>query len=318
MQTPSVLTVGNFDGVHLGHRAILAQAKQVAGDCGARVVAVTFDPHPVSVLKPGVIVPMLCELDERGGLLKAAGADHVHVIESTSRLLAEPPDVFVRWLCEKFSPVAFVEGEDFRFGKDRVGDVHTLESLGRECGFDTVITPAKQRTLTYQLVTRVSSSLTRWLLRAGRVADAALCLDRPYELAAKVVVGDRRGRKIGFSTANLDNETIDGLVVPANAVYAGYVALPDGATRPAAISIGVKPTFGGDHQCVEAHLLDFDADIYGQVISVRFGRWLRDQQKFPDLDALIAQLHRDVDKTRRLHDAGLLNGPADERTALAG
>ncbi|NBC10644.1 MAG: adenylyltransferase/cytidyltransferase family protein [Planctomycetes bacterium] len=307
MRTRSVLTIGNFDGVHLGHRAILARARQLAAQRSARVIALTFDPHPAAVLRPGSQPPVLNSITRRVEDLMDAGADQVHLLKPTSDLLAQPPAAFVDRLVDEFSPVAIVEGPDFRFGKGRAGDLRTLRDLGDTRGFAVEAVPGVEVALSDQLQTVVSSSLVRWLVGRGRVADAAICLGQPYALDASVVRGEQRGRTIGIPTINLDLEPLADHIFPADGVYAGHAMLdgdPDRASFPAAISVGVKPTFGQRQLTIEAHLLGYTSDdpdaLYGQAVRLSFARFLRDQYPFPGLDALVAQLRRDIARVNTL------------------
>ncbi|MAE63574.1 MAG: riboflavin biosynthesis protein RibF [Phycisphaeraceae bacterium] len=298
--TRSVVTIGNFDGVHLGHAAILERARRVADRRGAVLKALTFEPHPATILRPDSVPPRIVDRDEKLRLLREGGADEVIVMKPDAALLALDPAAFVERMVETHRPHAFVEGRDFRFGRDRRGDIAMLSDAGPGMDFVVEVVDPVEITLSDQLVARASSSLARWLIARGRVRDAALCLGRPVTLTGEVVEGDRRGRTIGVPTANLDRRSLDGLVIPADGVYAGHARLTDGRVRAAAISIGIKPTFKGALRCVEAHLLDFDGDLYGQTVSLSALRWVRDQVRFANTEDLRAQLTRDVDATRDL------------------
>jgi len=200
-------------------------------------------------------------------------------------------------LVERHRPEVVIEGPDFRFGRSRTGTMATLRELGREMGFRATSVEAVETTLMDGSVVRVSSSLVRWTLGVGRVVDAGRCLGRPYEMEGVVVCGEQRGRTIGFPTANLDHGD---RLLPADGVYAGHAHLPDGQRVRAAISVGSKPTFAGAARVCEAHLVDhaLDPDDYGWTLRLTFERWLRDQLSFPSLDALVAQLGRDVEQVR--------------------
>ena len=317
MVKQSVISIGNFDGVHRGHGAILDAAGAVVRRLGAKVVAMTFDPHPATVLSSGAAPQRLMSLAGKRRALLAAGADHVIVLESTLALLGEAPDQFVQWLCDAYQPVAIVEGSGFRFGKGRRGDLGQLRQMGGSLGFEVVEVGTYELALSGLLVAPVSSSLIRWLVACGRVADAALCLGRPYGLTGRVATGERRGRSIGVPTANLATADVAEFMVPAHGVYAGQVELPGGESHPAAISIGTKPTFGNNEPVIEAHLLDFAGDLSDQTLTVRFARWLRDQQPFPDLAALCRQLGRDIEQTRRWHGLGLLRAAEPRYSGIA-
>lgn len=296
---PSVLTIGNFDGVHVGHRAIMAKARAIADDRGAEVVAMTFEPHPAAVLRPNAVPPRLCSASQKQARLCEAGADRVVILEPTAELLGLTAEAFVDRIIAEHHPVAFVEGEDFRFGKGRSGDVAMLQRIGEQRGFEVIIAEEVDVTLANLHVAPVGSSLTRWLIGRGRVADAARCLGRPFELTATVTRGEQRGRTIGIPTANLDLAELDGHILPADGVYAGTATIHgSGPEYPAAISVGVKPTFGRKQLTIEAHLLDYHPDdpdaLYGQAITLAFERWVRDQYPFPGPESLVRQLKRDL------------------------
>ncbi len=306
MRTRSVLTIGNFDGVHLGHRAIVSRARELAAG-GARVTALTFDPHPAAVLRPGTQPPVLAPIARRVDALMQAGADQVHLLKPTADLLSQSPDAFVARLVEEFAPVAIIEGMDFHFGKGRAGNIDTLRQLGAARGFSVEAVPGVEVVLSDQLRTVVSSSLVRWLIGRGRVADAGRCLGRPYALETTIVRGEQRGRTIGIPTINLDPNPIADHILPCDGVYAGSAVLTDDDEQtayPAAISVGVKPTFGQKQLTIEAHLLGYTSDapdaLYGRGVRLSFARFLRDQYPFPSLDALVAQLRRDIDRVKTL------------------
>ena len=302
----SVITIGNFDGVHLAHQAILSQARVLASEKRQRVVALTFDPHPLSVIDPERVPPWLMSRDSKIEALLEAGADDVIVMEPTPQLLGQSPRQFVEQIVGQFRPEAIVEGPDFRFGKGRDGDINTLRNLGGELGFAVHVVDCVEMALSDQLLVPVGSTLIRWLLSVGRVADAALCLGRPFVVEGLVVPGARRGRAIGVPTVNLDLTTLQNFVLPADGVYGGWVILQDGSAYLAAINIGTRPTFGDERGAVEAHLLDFDGDLYGQIVRVQWWRWVRDQQRFPDTTALRDQLTRDIEQVRRWYKLGKL------------
>jgi len=301
MTRPSVITIGNFDGVHLGHRAILANARDLADAKDARVVAMSFDPHPSATLDPANQPPRLCPPDQKIARMKQAGADDVLILEPTPELLGQSPDDFIQQAVSEYSPVAFVEGADFRFGKGRAGNITKLTALGQQHGFEVVTQPSHDVTLCDLSVITVRSSVIRWLISHGRVHDAQRCLGQPFSLTSQIVKGEQRGRTIGIPTINLDLDTLDDHTLPADGVYAGLAHLP-GHDEPltAAISVGNKPSFGQTQLVIEAHLLDFDQDVYGQTVTLEFHHWLRDQARFPTPDALRDQLTRDIQKTRSL------------------
>mgnify|MGYP006269302415 FL=1 len=332
----TVLTLGNFDGVHLGHRAIIAAARRLADARGAVVRVVTFDPFPAAVLRGEGGPPRLLPTAERVTRLREAGADEVVVVEPSRELLGTEPEPFIERLVREHGAVAMVEGDNFRFGRERRGDVAMLRRLGAELGFAVEIVPPRRLSLTSPAEARVSSTLIRNLVGHGRVFDAGRALGRGFSLTAPVARGEQRGRTLGIPTANLDAEALARFIVPADGVYAGVAeVLPpgqevthqtgeprdtgqstgtaaDAPTRyPAAISVGIKPTFGVRTLTVEAHLLGYTPEpgeaLYGRVLRLSFARWLRDQYAFPGPGPLREQLQRDVGETRRLHDAGWLD-----------
>lgn len=296
----TVISIGNFDGVHVGHRAILRRAREIATDRRARLIGITFDPHPATVLRSGSEPLRLVSREDKVQMLYAAGADQVVVLEPHPSFLSKTAEEFVDWLTSQYAPLVVVEGPDFRFGKDRTGDVALLRQLGQQKDFEVVQIGQVEAALSDLLMVSVSSSLVRWLLAHGRVADAATCLGRAYHVVGRVVRGEQRGRALGFPTANLDAQDLAGYAVPGQGVYAGHVNCPNGVWHPAAISVGVKPTFGKQEQIVEMHLLDYDGELYGQKLTVRFSRWLRDQCAFPGPGQLKAQLDRDLVQVRQL------------------
>ncbi len=313
-----VITIGTFDGVHMGHRAILAEARRLATAHGTKVVALAFDPHPASILRPEHEPPRLTTPDEKCSALRHAGADEVELIEPTRQLLDQSPETFIQSLVDTMGIKAIAEGANFRFGRDRRGDAATLRWIGERIGFEFAEVSPVRVTLCDQWSVQVSSSLIRWLLEQGRVADASRCLGRSYGLSGSVVAGARRGRTIGVPTANVDPLVTRQVMIPADGVYGGTVSVAGRGRHPAAISIGVKPTFADGGRVVEAHLIDFDGDLYGKNIRVETVRWLREQRRFKTVELLQAQLQRDIARTRRLGEQGLLEVSAARRGHTAG
>lgn len=296
---PTVLTLGNFDGPHRGHLAIVDQCRRIAdgGAAPGRVVAITFDPPPAEVLRPGTAPPQLASVSERIATLRHAGADQVEVVTPDAELLGQSAPDFVAGLVARHRPVAVVEGPDFRFGRGRAGDMAVLAELGAVHGFEAVTVPRVHATLGDQTQVPVSSSLVRWLVGRGRVADAAAALGRRFTLSARIVRGEQRGRTLGVPTANLDPAELAGAVLPADGVYAAWGKVGE-QRYPAAVSIGEKPTFGGRALTVEAHLVGLQHEIYDQRVTLSFARWVRGQYPFADAQALREQLHRDVATVR--------------------
>lgn len=301
MTSSTALTIGNFDGVHRGHVDLVQTARRAVGD--GRVIVLSFDPHPVTVLRPGSLAGRLTRFEQRASLLMEAGADEVIPLRPTEDLLRLSPDAFIEQIVNEHRPTLLVEGPDFRFGHARSGTVQTLQAFGELHGFETIVIDPVEAALGDQHVVPVSSTMVRWLIAQGRVSDAAALMNRPYEMHATVVQGDRRGRELGYPTANLET---DDLVIPADGVYAGFARRPDGAEFAAAISVGAKPTFGARPRTVEAHLIGYDGpvDEYGWDIRLKFNFWLRDQLKFDGVETLVQQLVRDVARTEDLMATG--------------
>ncbi len=298
-----VLTIGIFDGVHLGHQKILSRCREHADRAGCSVVALTLHPHPAAVLHPEHPPLYLMPLDTRSQLLGKAGADFVVTVRTDDSLLDMAPEEFVKCIIVKrFAPVCLVEGPNFFFGLARSGTVKTLERAGQFEGFDVDIVESVSVDLS-DGQQGVSSTLIRSLIRGGRVEDAATCMGREYCLFGQVVPGQGRGRDLEYPTANVDAHD---QITPADGVYAGTTSV-EGNVFPAAISVGIKPTRGPAAQTVEAYLLDdadFDAggmDIYGRGIALSFTHRLRDQAKFACLEDLKAQIAKDVCSVRRIY-----------------
>jgi riboflavin kinase / FMN adenylyltransferase len=292
---PTVATVGMFDGVHRGHRALLDRVASEAAARGVAAAAVTFDRHPLAVLRPGSEPPLLTTLDRKVELLGQAGMQVVLVLEFTRELSEVGAEAFAdEVLFDALAARAVVVGENFRFGHKAAGDPALLASLGRPRGVEVVAVP-----LHADGDQVVSSTRVRAELAKGDVAAAAASLGRPYAVEGEVVVGDRRGRPLlGVPTANLAVPA--GVALPTDGVYAGHLTDDaDGVARPAAISVGTNPQFGTDRR-VEAHVVDFDADLYGHRVSVGFAHHLRGQAVFATTDELSAQIHADIDQARRL------------------
>ena len=288
---PTVVAIGNFDGVHLGHREVLAAARALRP--GAPLVAVTFWPHPMVVLRPDAPPELLCDLSERIDLLRHAGADEVRVVEFSRRIADWSPQEFVEHVLAPLHPATVVVGENFRFGHGALGTVETLRELGAG-RFEVVALPLVSD------VTALSSTRVRHSLAAGDVEAAAAVLGRPFRYTGIVVMGDQRGRTLGYPTANLT--VPQGHACPADGVYAGWLTClekADAEPMPAAISVGTNPTFDGVERRVETYVLDrTDLELYGCRIGVDFITRLRGQVKFDSLDDLIVQMDADVAAAR--------------------
>jgi riboflavin kinase/FMN adenylyltransferase len=293
---PSVVTVGMFDGVHRGHRALLDRVAAEAAARGLPAGAVTFDRHPLEVLRPDARPPLLTTLDRKVALLGAAGMDFVLVLAFTEELSQVTAEAFAHEvLLDGVGARAIVVGENFRFGHKAAGDPALLAELGRPRGVDVVAVP-----LHADGGEPVSSTRIRAALAGGDVRAAAALLGRFYAVEGTVVRGDGRGgRELGIPTANL--AVAGDLALPADGVYAGHLTEePSRPRRPAAISVGVNPQFHTSGRRVEAHVLDFDGDLLGAQVSVSFEHRLRDEAAFPTVEDLVAQIHQDIRHTRRL------------------
>ena len=288
------IALGTFDGVHLGHRQVMETAIAEARALGVPAMVATFHPHPMSVTAPGRAPEALCSLARRIALIGEVGADEVVVIRFDRALAEREADDFVEHvLVDALGARAVVAGADFRFGHDRRGDARLLEACGARHGFAVTSVPLLEIG-----GERVSSTRIRERIRAGDVEAAATLLGRPPEVEGAVIRGDARGRELGVPTANL--AVPPGCVLPAEGVYSGAAVLPRGlGVRRAAISIGTNPTFAGPrHLRIEAHLLDFDGDLYGSPLRLEVRRYLRAQQAFDDLDDLVRQMDVDIAQAR--------------------
>lgn len=289
--SPCVVAIGNFDGLHLGHRAVIARLAELGAAHGAATCAYTFDPAPTSVVAPQRHQPRIVTVAERVRRLGEAGVDRI-VLEPFTRAWAAHP---ARWFAEevlgrRLRARAVVVGWDFRFGAGREGDVDGLRAWlpGVEVA---ALAPVEAEGAV------VSSSRVRRLVQAGDVEAAAALLGRPHALTGTVIAGDRRGRTIGFPTANLENEVE---LVPANGVYATLATVDRGAPRAAVTNVGTRPTVDGTRLSIETHVLDFDGDLYGRDLRVELVARLREERRFPGLDALVAQIGADVAAAREI------------------
>jgi riboflavin kinase/FMN adenylyltransferase len=284
------LAVGNFDGVHLGHAALLARLREKARVVAGPAVVLTFDPHPLELLRPGKPLALLTTTQDRSRLLRELGADEVVVLHTTPDLLALTAEAFfTRVIRERFAARAMVEGVSFGFGHNREGNTATLERLCAEADLPLTVVPPVLLD-----GAEVSSSRIRAALQRGAVEEAARLLGRPYRLHGTVAVGQRRGQTLGFPTANLERISV---VAPGDGVYAVSAEL-DGTVWPGAANVGPNPTFGEQDRKVEVHLIGFTGDLYGQPMAVDFLRRLRDTRPFSGAAELAAQLRRDVEQAR--------------------
>jgi riboflavin kinase/FMN adenylyltransferase len=293
----SVVTIGAYDGVHRGHQAVIGQVRKEAQQLGCQSVVVTFDKHPASVVRPASAPKLLTDLDQKLELLQQTGIDATLIVEFNRERSTEDPALFVkRVLVDTLRARVVVVGEDFHFGFNRGGNVAMLRELGIQ--FDFQVEPVKLIARPDGVEEPVSSTSIRRALAGGQVEIATNLLGRAYEVRGVVVNGDKRGRSIGFPTANV--EVPNAMCLPADGVYAGRFRCDDGSVHACAINLGRRPTFfeHADHSLLEAHLLDFSGDLYGQKVSVTFEHFLRSERKFDGLEAIKTQLQLDVAAAR--------------------
>jgi riboflavin kinase/FMN adenylyltransferase len=295
----SVVTVGVFDGVHAGHRALISEARRIATDDGLQSVVVTFDRHPATVVRPDEVPRLLTSLHHRLELLEQLGVDMAYVVTFDEERSLQTPEQFVEdVLVDRLGTKVAVAAESFHFGHRRKGDVPAMTELGVQYDIKVVTVPL---TIDEAIGGPVTSTAVRGVVAGGDVELAAKLLGRPFEVRGIVEHGDARGRTIGFPTANV--AVAGDIILPSDGVYAGWYVRGDGSDgtlHPSAINVGRRPTFYDENGLllVEAHLIDFDGDLYGEKAAVRFVTRLRDEQRFSGIDALAAQLRSDVDAAR--------------------
>ena len=291
----SIVALGNFDGFHLGHQAVVSRAVARAFHERRPVVVAIFDPHPVKFFKPDVPPFRLTSLDQRETLFAHAGADAMLVFEFNEELRSTSAEDFVgKLLAGTIAAAGVVTGDDFGFGKGRAGNVEVLRTLGAELGLVAeavapVIIDGE----------RVSSGRIREALKAGDTGTSTHLLTRDFAIEGVVQRGDARGRELGYPTANLN---LGDYQRPRYGIYAVRVTLEDGTEHPGVASLGVRPTFDPPQELLEAHLFDFDGDLYGQRIEVALHAFIRDERKFDSVDALVAEMRNDEAEARRLLD----------------
>lgn len=297
----TAVTIGAYDGLHLGHWAVIGQVKDAARAQGLRSAVVTFDRHPAAVVRPESAPKLLCDLDQKLELLESTGIDLAVVVTFDAERASETAEDFVQTvLVDCLRSRVVIVGADFHFGKGRAGNVALLESLGPEAGFDVAgidLVDAEGNPAADD-DDRVSSTAIRRALVHGDLDTAHAMLGRHHEVRGLVAHGDARGRDLGFPTANV---SVPGsILLPADGIYAGWFERPDGSVHPTAISLGRRPTFyeTADASLLEAHLLDFDGDLYDETAAVRFVARLRGEERFDSVDELIAQMQRDCDAAR--------------------
>jgi riboflavin kinase/FMN adenylyltransferase len=288
----AVVALGNFDGFHLGHQAVVGRAVQWAAHERRPAIVATFDPHPVRLFRPDAPPFRLTSLDQRQELFAHAGADAMLVFDFTADLAATSAEGFVDLLAGPIGASAIVTGDDFTFGKGRSGNVDVLARLAAHRGMGSDIVRAVLAS-----AERISSGRIREALEAGEPGDATRLLTRPFTIRGIVERGDQRGRKLGYPTANM---SLGAYQRPKYGIYAVTARLPDGRELPGVASLGIRPMFDPPKELLETSIFDFDEDLYGQEIEVALRHYLRGEQKFDSLEALTAQMDRDSADARRL------------------
>ena len=287
-----VIALGNFDGLHRGHLKIIERVKRGAAEHGGTPMAMTFDPHPPRVVRPDKAPPLLMTKDQRLEALHRAGVHCVAVVRFTKELSQWDADTFVRKVLVDWLRVSEVwVGANFLFGHERTGTFSVLRGLGQSYGFRAdKIDPVRYKDFV------VSSTRIRRLVSEARMDEAAALLGRPYYMDGIIVEGKRRGRELGFPTANLETQNE---LVPPNGVYATIMTI-DGVVHGGVTNIGMRPTFGETAPTIETHVLDYSGDLYGQTVRLAFVQRLRDERRFEDVDALRAQIDADKRRAERL------------------
>ena len=318
VQPNGVLTIGNFDGVHVGHQEILKVACETARRLSKSATVMTFEPHPAAVLHPEKAPKVLTPLELKVHLLREHAEACIIVLKDCKDLLSLTAEDFVdRFLMRAIKPSMIVEGEDFNFGAGRSGTIETLRHLGLKKGFEVKVAPSRQVRLATGQAIRVSSTMIRYMLESGHVADAAFAMGRPFRLYGKIIPGKGKGRQIGFPTLNMERPD---QILPAEGVYAGLVEIADNLQdlfkradhRRAVFSLGQARTFGEDHPLlIEAHLLSGPpGDVTGKWMAMDFVERVRSQHKFSTVEELASQIGRDCLQARGiLERSGAAQGP---------
>lgn len=287
----STVTIGKFFAIHRGHQALIRATVEAARRNGGPAVVLTFDRHPLEVLRPGTELPVIATLEERLDLIEAEGADVTVVVRLSPEFLAQEPETFIREvLVRQLGAVEVLASDNFRFGRAARGNLALLHAMGAELGFHcSPVVPVLEGG------ERISSSRIGACVEAGQVREASTLLGRPYCVAGTVVPGEQLGRRLGFPTANV--HTDPKRLLPANGVYVVRVRLDD-QSFPGVANLGVRPTVSGQERRLEVHLLDWSGDLYGKEVRVEFLEHLRNEQRFAGLDALKAQIDRDAEDAR--------------------
>lgn len=292
-------TIGVFDGVHVGHQEVFRAVREVADRLGVASAVVTFDTHPAHIVRPESAPRLLTTLEQKLELIEAQGLDYAYVIHFDEERAGTHPDVFVEQVfIDALHAKAIVVGEDFHFGQGRSGNVQALREIGEEWDFEVHALELIRHS--DEAREPVSSTKIRRALAGGDVDRAAAMLGRPYEVRGTVIEGDKRGRQIGFPTANIPVSKT--MAWPADAVYAGWTILADGTRHPAAINIGRRPTFyeHAEQSLLEVHVIDYDGDLYGTEMIVQFEAFLRSERRFEGIEQLQEQLKDDIDDARSI------------------
>jgi riboflavin kinase / FMN adenylyltransferase len=297
-QRGSVVTIGAYDGVHVGHRAVIGEVRRRAEELGSTSTVVTFDRHPAAVVRPATAPRLLTDLEQKLELLAATGVDRVVVITFDEVRSQEPAEDFVRTvLVEALAARLVIVGEDFHFGYQRLGNVPLLRSMGGDLGFAV---DGLELVAAAGMGTRASSTAIRHALVEGDLETARAMLGRDHEVRGVVAHGDKRGRELGFPTANV---SVPGeILLPRDGIYAGWHVRADGTVWPAALNLGRRPTFYAEANVslLESHLLDFDGDLYEEPARVRFVAYLHPEIRFDSVDALVEQIRVDCDEARAI------------------
>jgi riboflavin kinase/FMN adenylyltransferase len=291
----AVLCIGNFDGVHLGHQKMLSTGRKLADQRNLAFVVMTFDPHPMRILRPTATRHPLMTTAQRTESLQQFEPDVLWLVKTDQAFLNITAEDFMRTtMVDAIGAKVVVEGSNFTFGKGAIGTIHTLRENAAQYGWELVVIPMQQAVLQDLSLVDVSSSLIRWMIHHGRVTDAMRLMGHAYTLRGLVAHGDGRGTVLGYPTLNIQSEQLP----PGHGVYAGKAVI-SGKMYPAAISVGNNPTFNGTQTTIEAFVLDFSDSVYEQQVDVQFISWLREQYKFPSSKSLISQIDRDVRQVRQ-------------------
>ena len=303
-----VICIGNFDGVHIGHAAMLDTARRTAESLNLPLLVMTFDPHPLAILRPDIPRPYISTIEQRLNIIGGFQPDAIWVNEPDREFLNISRETFERDILHRqLHARRVVEGRSFTYGRGASGNTQTLQESGAALGWEVIEIPTAQAVLSDQTMVDVSSSLVRRLISHGRMRDAATLLGRPCTLSGRVIRGKGRGGSVlGYPTINIATVQL----IPGDGVYAG-LAMIDGQRFPAAVSIGINPTFGDGERTVEAFLPDCRGNFYDRRVELAITHWLRDQERFPSVELLIRQIGRDVAQVRHLTAHAAMNPPRD-------